>query len=447
MTHITFTVAMTVSQLMLTGASALARGFASGDLSALLIVSAFGPVWHTIGRSLDGEHAGRFGLFAAVALVVEAILVGLLGGEGAQIVAPLVTIGAATIVALAVAGSRRALPTLLVTLLAASFTASALIATRGTGTIATAPMIAGIVLAALVAVAVDVARVRAFQSFATTHDLTRHGALDPDVHAGMERLVTLNRARHAQRDRDAQDLREARRAQGRIYAGISHELKSPLNAVLGFADLATSLDPTPSQQESLDIIARKARSLVALVETLLDVARVETREVTLKLRPLSLATLLDDVVVRARELSEGRTAVRVELLSQPTTVLVDATYLPRALALFAAHASELREGAEEKQPVRLAALVEGDTFRVTIEHGDRDLSPEGLSRLLGGSSSRDGTGLTLGLRGAKAILELHGGTVSAAFSSSGVAVLRCEIPVGAAEAPPEDASPPASPEG
>jgi signal transduction histidine kinase len=427
---------MTASQVALAGASAVVRGFAAGDLSGLLIACAFGAVWHAIGRVLERDHAGRFALLAGIALIVETVIVGVLGGDGATVVAPLVTIGAATIVATAIAGSGRALPTVLVTLVGTSFTASALIATRADGVIATGPMVAGIVGATLLAIAVDVARVRAFQSFGTTHDLARHGALDADVHAGMEKLVTLGRSRHAQRDRDARDLAEARRAQGRIYAGISHELKSPLNAVLGFADLATSLDPTPSQKESLDVIARKARSLVALVETLLDVARVETREVTLKLRPLSIATLLDDVVVRARELSEARAAVRVELLSQPTIIQVDATYLPRALALFAAHAAELREGAEQKQPVRLAALVDGGMFRVTIEHSDRELSPEGLTRLLAGTSTRDGTGLTLGLRGAKAILELHGGTVSAAFSSSGVAVLRCEIPVGDGDTSP-----------
>jgi signal transduction histidine kinase len=89
----------------------------------------------------------------------------------------------------------------------------------------------------------------------------------------------------AQAQERALDAREnARRARGLLFASVSHDLRSPLNAILGFAE---SIDPTPlspGQRESLDVISTRGRELVALIETILDAARIEAGQLRLDRR-------------------------------------------------------------------------------------------------------------------------------------------------------------------
>src|SRR5262249_56857985 len=71
------------------------------------------------------------------------------------------------------------------------------------------------------------------------------------------------------------------RTRGLFFASVSHDLKSPLNAILGFAELVRQDTLTPGQAESLEVIDRRGRELLALIETILDAARVEAGQLAL----------------------------------------------------------------------------------------------------------------------------------------------------------------------
>jgi signal transduction histidine kinase len=77
---------------------------------------------------------------------------------------------------------------------------------------------------------------------------------------------------------------------------MSHELRSPLNAILGFAQLMSSETPprTASQMASIDPILRAGWYLLDLINEILDLAQVESGKLALSLEPTALADVLDE---------------------------------------------------------------------------------------------------------------------------------------------------------
>lgn len=219
------------------------------------------------------------------------------------------------------------------------------------------------------------------------------------------------RALHA---RDA-----AQRMRGLLFASMSHDLKSPLNAVLGFADLLSLEDLTAAQRESLGMISTRGRELLALIETILDAARVEAHQLELLPQPAAIHELIDDAVSRGRELSVDSDArVTVDLDEGLPTLPVDRAYLPRALAVIVAHA--LR-AAELGGVVRVSASRPGagDKVRIRIEH---DPVPARARQQDSAASSR-GRFLRLGLSLARSVITLHGGSIEVDPDRSDVATI------------------------
>ena len=97
-----------------------------------------------------------------------------------------------------------------------------------------------------------------------------------------------------------------RHMRGLLFASVSHDLKSSLNAVLGFAELIDDKALNESQQESVQVIRSRARELLGLIRTILDGARVEAGHVVLDKQPDIVADLLRIAVRQLDE--EGQTA-------------------------------------------------------------------------------------------------------------------------------------------
>src|SRR5690606_21687672 len=100
----------------------------------------------------------------------------------------------------------------------------------------------------------------------------------------IDRLALRFRVFATAQERAIEARKAAARMRGLFFASVSHDLKAPLNAILGFTELARRMENvTPGQAESLDLIERRGRELLALIETILDAARVEAGQLTLVL--------------------------------------------------------------------------------------------------------------------------------------------------------------------
>ena len=121
--------------------------------------------------------------------------------------------------------------------------------------------------------------------FAAARDVTESKRLGQALE---EQNLELKRARAA--------AEKANLAKSNFLSSMSHELRSPLNAILGFAQLinSDSPPPTPSQSESIDQILHAGWYLLELIIEILDLAQIESRRLALSLEPTSLP----EVIVR-----------------------------------------------------------------------------------------------------------------------------------------------------
>ncbi len=119
--------------------------------------------------------------------------------------------------------------------------------------------------------------------FAAARDVTERKLLDQALE---EQNVELKRARAA--------AEKANLAKSNFLSSMSHELRSPLNAILGFAQLinSDSPPPTPSQTASIDQILHAGWYLLELINEILDLAQIESGKLALSREPTSLAEVM-----------------------------------------------------------------------------------------------------------------------------------------------------------
>ncbi len=238
---------------------------------------------------------------------------------------------------------------------------------------------------------------------------------------------------HAQ-ERAIAARERAARMRGLFFASVSHDLKSPLNAILGFTNLVRDTEPLSGGQiESLELIAKRGRELLALIETILDASRVEARQLTLVRERVRIEELFDESLAKGRDLGgDGQVEVVAEILDGLPELNVDRLRLTRALATIIGHA--LRSS--EKAHVRMrAAPSRAGGARIDVEVPSTRVPARLLASMLDPNpdpGEREHRGLALGLSLARAIIELHGGTVAVTDRGTKGSVFTVRIPVGPA---------------
>jgi PAS domain S-box-containing protein len=211
----------------------------------------------------------------------------------------------------------------------------------------------------------------------------------------------------------------ANRAKSDFLSSMSHELRSPLNAVLGFAQLmaSDSPPPMPSQQASIDQILQAGWHLLELINEVLDLAKIEAGQAALSPEPVSLAEALREChsMVEQQALKRG-VRMRFPLLDFPCFVRADRTRLKQILLNLLSNAIKYNrdQGTVEVQCTETA----GDRIHISVRDTGAGLAPERLAQLfqpfnrLGQEAGpEEGTGI--GLVVAKRLVELMGGTIGA----------------------------------
>lgn len=238
----------------------------------------------------------------------------------------------------------------------------------------------------------------------------------------IEQLAARFRVFAKAQERSIEARKAAARMRGLFFASVSHDLKSPLNAILGFTELVRKTELSPAQLESLNLIDRRGRELLALIETILDAARVEAGQLSLVLDPTDVESLLSESVAKGKDLGGDREIeVYVELAENTPPLRVDRVRVPRALATFIGHA--VRSAQTSAIHVRAAPDPSG-RVRIDIEVPNQDQDPRRLAAMLDPSPTlgpSEHRGLALGLRLARSVVELHGGSIEVSSLGSGAA--------------------------
>lgn len=212
----------------------------------------------------------------------------------------------------------------------------------------------------------------------------------------------------------------ATQVRGRFFASVSHDLKSPLNAILGFAEISRS-DPetNEAQRESLDLILQRGRELLSLIETILDAARVEAGQLHLDQKDQSIVEILELAQEKAYDLtSDSEVLTLFDIPDDVPPISVDLLRFSQAVATFIAHARRTAEREQLRVLVQTEARSEQRDLKkrkvtLHIEVPSTKFSAQDLEGMLHPEMHPgQHRGLSLALRLAKSVVELHGGKVT-----------------------------------
>ena len=215
------------------------------------------------------------------------------------------------------------------------------------------------------------------------------------AYRSQQRLIDLN-AR----------LEEASRAKGEFLATMSHEIRTPLNGILGVVQLLERTALTSAQESYLDTIRSSGQVLLAVINDILDVSKVESGKLVLERIAFGLPDLVEDVLRLMGPSAEkqGLTLSGYVAPSVPNRVLGDSVRLRQILFNLVSNALKFTSQGEVSLSVESQSLSEGETELVmTVRDSGIGISEEAQARLFSPFSQADssttrkygGTGLGL----------------------------------------------------
>jgi PAS domain S-box-containing protein len=232
------------------------------------------------------------------------------------------------------------------------------------------------------------------------------------------------------------DLTEMRRLEAMrrdFVANVSHELKTPLTSISGYAETLLTDTPDPeTTRRFLSTIATNARRMQRLVDNLLDLARLEAGRWQPEREPIDVAEAARDTWDALRDGSRALAVdFAVEVADDADTVLADADAIRQVL-------TNLLDNSLRYTPrggrIVCRSRVEGDGVSISVADNGSGIVPEHLPRIFerfyrsDPSRSREEGGTGLGLAIVKHLVEAHGGRVSAESSRGVGTTITCWFP-------------------
>ncbi len=247
--------------------------------------------------------------------------------------------------------------------------------------------------------------------FAAARDVTERKRFEQNQ---QENNVELERAKAA--------AEKANLAKSDFLSSMSHELRSPLNAILGFAQLMISdtPPPTPSQMASIDPILHAGWYLLELINEILDLAQIESGKLALSLEPTSLAEVMLECQAMIEPQGQKRgIAMTFPRFEVPCFMEADRTRLKQVLINLLSNAIKYNRASGTVTVDWALRAPEGTTperIRVSVRDTGAGLRPELLTQLFQSfnrlgreTTAEEGTGI--GLVMSKRLVELMGGAI------------------------------------
>jgi signal transduction histidine kinase len=211
---------------------------------------------------------------------------------------------------------------------------------------------------------------------------------------------------------------------------VSHDLRTPIARLRGTAEAALQSPPDAAMyREALTDCLEESDRLVTMLNTLMDISEAETGAMRLDLQRLNLAGALREAVTLYEDVAEEK-GVTVDVTApESLTLVADRNRLRQAFANLVDNAIKYN-----RRGGRVSIAAHADGRHVVVEVRDTGIGiaetdlPRIWERLYRGDASRSERGLGLGLSLVKAIVEAHGGTISAESTPALGTVFRLSLP-------------------
>jgi len=240
------------------------------------------------------------------------------------------------------------------------------------------------------------------------------------------------------------EAQAANRSKDLFLATLSHELRTPLQAIFGWASVLQSKGKQDEDlKKGLAVIQRNCNRQKQLIEDMLDVSRIVSGKLLLKMAPCDLRDPIQAAMEVVRPAADAKLIkLEAELDPSANQGTCDASRLQQVMWNLLTNAINFTP---KGGTVRVTLSRELSTTRIVVSDTGRGISPEFLPRVFDrfrqadGSSTRSVGGLGLGLSICKHIVELHGGTIrakSAGEDPPSGATFTIELPIAAVRAAP-----------
>ncbi|MFQ5697419.1 MAG: ATP-binding protein [Myxococcota bacterium] len=268
-------------------------------------------------------------------------------------------------------------------------------------------------------------------------------ARDIGEHLSLERELER---RNLLLEESNEQIAQADRLKSEFLANVSHELTTPLTCIKGFSRLlhadverevsadAPRLDHG-RRLEFLDIMGREAERVLRLIKGLLELSTLEAGGAALDRARVSVNTVVRECLLLMKPRLDER-GLRAECRLDPTMplALLDPNRIKQVVLNLLENAAKFAPAGET---IRILTGSDRGRIRLVVENASSDLEEGDLQRIFDRFVQRDGTfsrqygGVGLGLNLVRAIVELHGGSVSATLPAPDRVQLAVELPTAA----------------
>lgn len=254
---------------------------------------------------------------------------------------------------------------------------------------------------------------------------------NPKNMMGLVRKITDNKLANEElskvydREKKARsEAEEANRAKDFFLAVVSHELRSPLNAILGWSKiLLNKTVDEATHRNALETIEKSARSQAKLIDDLVDSARVSSGKLRLELRPINLYEIIKTVYFAQRPTSEAR-KINLEFTADRENIQVFGDSI-RLQQIFTNVLSNALKFTPQGGNIAINVETGKESVEISVKDDGQGISAETLPNIFqqfqqgDNKTPRSQTGLGLGLSIVKILAEKHNGTIKAESAGIG----------------------------